>query len=103
MLAVLRTAAILVLIGSPATHSHVVFEEIGTMAGSVSYLHCAISVNISSIDFMIQNASKGLKEYSGDLLKLYEALEKKTGKLNKYKARDREYYGNITDFFQSSF
>ena len=72
------------------------------MAGSVSYLHCAVSVNISSIDFMIRNASKGLKDYSGDLMKLYEDLEKRTGKLHKYKMRDRDYFTGITDFFQSS-
>ena len=41
------------------------------MVGSVSYLHCAISKNISVIDEMVSNATKGVKVWSQAMGALY--------------------------------
>ncbi len=34
----------------PTSAHHIVFEEIGEMAGSLSYIHAIIPVNISRLD-----------------------------------------------------
>ncbi len=35
---------------SPISAHHIVFEEIGEMAGALSYIHAVIPVNISGLD-----------------------------------------------------
>ena len=35
---------------SPTSTHHIVFEEIGEMAGALSYIHAVIPVNISGLD-----------------------------------------------------
>ncbi len=35
---------------SPTSAHHIVFEEIGEMAGALSYIHAVIPVNISGLD-----------------------------------------------------
>ncbi len=35
---------------SPISTHHIVFEEIGEMAGALSYIHAVIPVNISGLD-----------------------------------------------------
>jgi len=35
---------------SPTSTHHIVFEEIGEMAGALSYIHAIIPVNISGLD-----------------------------------------------------
>ena len=42
---------------------HVVFEEIGSWAGSASYIHCMLNVNLSAIDELIQSYSSALTLY----------------------------------------
>lgn len=42
---------------------HVVFEEIGSMAGSASYIHCTLNVNLSAIDELIQSYSQAVTLY----------------------------------------
>jgi hypothetical protein len=34
----------------PTSAHHIVFEEIGEMAGALSYIHAVIPVNISGLD-----------------------------------------------------
>ena len=39
----------LTLLPSPAHGHHVIFENIGQMAGSLTYMHCKLTLNLSSI------------------------------------------------------
>ena len=43
--------------------SHVVFEEIGSMAGSASYIHCTLNVNLSAIHDLISTYSGAIDAY----------------------------------------
>jgi hypothetical protein len=40
---------------SPSLSHHVVFEEIGEMAGALSYIHAIVPVNISGLALTIRN------------------------------------------------
>jgi len=51
--------------------AHLVFEEIGAMVGSVSYLHCAIAINLTSVDDMISNATTGIKTWAAQVEEVY--------------------------------
>jgi hypothetical protein len=43
--------------------SHVVFEEIGSMAGSASYIHCTLNINLSAIEELIQTYNRTISTY----------------------------------------
>ncbi len=51
----------------PTFTHHVVFEEIGEMAGALSYVHAFVSVNISGLAHAVNN----FKEDVRTLLALY--------------------------------
>ena len=51
-----------VVIAAPS-QLHVVFKEIGSMAGSASYIHCKLNVNLSAIDELIQRYSSAVTLY----------------------------------------
>lgn len=55
----------------PSAKAHLVFEEIGAMVGSVSYLHCAIAINLTSVDDMISNATTGIKVWAARVEEVY--------------------------------
>ena len=55
------------LLSHPAFPHHVVFEEIGEMAGALSYVHAIVPVNISGLAHAISN----FKEDVRSLLALY--------------------------------
>ncbi len=56
-----------VMLLHPAFTHHVVFEEIGEMAGALSYVHAIVPVNISGLAYAINN----FKEDVHTLLALY--------------------------------
>lgn len=82
--------------------SHVVFEEIGTMVGSVSYLHVAIAVNTSAITSMVANATMGIRLWSQRIGSLYNRHAYDNGGLNQFKEMDRQYYDHLQTFFEDS-
>ncbi len=53
----LRVALMCVILFSlsPSLLHHVVFEEIGEMAGALSYIHAIVPINISGLAQAIQN------------------------------------------------
>ncbi len=49
---------------APSTQSHhVIFENIGQMAGALSYIHCKLTLNLSSIFQQHQTYDKALTDY----------------------------------------
>ena len=61
---------LLLAISQLACQHHVVFEEIGEMAGALSYIHAVVPVNISGLSQAVDN-------FKTDVRSL-EALYKKT-------------------------
>jgi hypothetical protein len=59
----------------PAFPHHVVFEEIGEMAGALSYVHAIVPVNISGLAHAVNN----FKEDVRNLLALYNKNRQPTG------------------------
>lgn len=81
---------------------HVVFEEIGTMVGSVSYLHCAISIDLTSIDQMISNATKEVRLWSQKVGSLFNRLDYDNGGLTQQQDLDRRYYDHLQYFAEDT-
>lgn len=82
--------------------AHVVFEEMGQMVGSVSYLHCAISLNLTTMDDMIFNATNGLTDWFKRMTQLYRWTTWTEGSLTKGQSHDQIYYKNLYDVFNDS-
>ena len=61
---------LLLALSQLACQHHVVFEEIGKMAGALSYIHAVVPVNISGLSQAVDN-------FKTDVRSL-EALYKKT-------------------------
>ena len=53
----------LFLFPSLPTHAHVVFEEIGTMAGSTSYIHLSLIVGLQDIEENVEGYSNIIDRY----------------------------------------
>lgn len=101
----MNSTTLLVLLTCCLTNSsaHVVFEEIGTMVGSVSYLHCAISVDLKVVDLMITNATKEVTKWSQKVGGLYNRREYDKGGLTHQQDMDRRYYNHLQHFFEDTF
>jgi hypothetical protein len=56
-----------IMLSHPVFPHHVVFEEIGEMAGALSYVHAIVPVNISGLAHAVNN----YKEDVRTLLALY--------------------------------
>ncbi len=57
-----RFALVMALFLSPlATPHHVVFEEIGEMAGALSYVHAVVPVNISGLARAVNNFKEDVR------------------------------------------
>lgn len=98
-----RPVLLLILTGClTIASSHIVFEEIGTMVGSVSYLHCAVVVNTSAITNMVAQAVTGIKLWSQSIGSLFNRYSYDNGGLNQYKEMDRQYYDHLQNFFEDS-
>ena len=70
---------------------HVVFEEFGTMAGSVSYMHLTLHVNLSHVDNLIQGYKRQCVDLRDLISSLFEAVIKErhpTNRENYEKNRD---------------
>ncbi len=61
---------------SPTSTHHIVFEEIGEMAGALSYIHSVIPVNISGLD----RAANIFRSQVADLRQHYHAAQAKIDK-----------------------
>jgi hypothetical protein len=55
---------------SPTSAHHIVFEEIGEMAGALSYIHAVIPVNISGLD----RAANTFRSQIADLRRHYNTV-----------------------------
>jgi hypothetical protein len=69
---------------------HVVFEEIGEMAGALSYVHAIVPVNISGLAHAVNN----FKEDVCILQALYNKNRQPTGLLN-----DNWFHQRVLDLF----
>ena len=78
------------LLSHPAFPHHVVFEEIGEMAGALSYVHAIVPVNISGLAHAVNN----FKEDVRNLLALYNKNRQPTGLGN-----DQFFHQRILDLF----
>ena len=93
---------------SPTSTHHIVFEEIGEMAGALSYIHAIIPVNISGLD----RAANTFRSQVAHLRRNYELAQTKIDKTmhdapesthKQQLARDIEYQRQIQEgFLQTS-
>ena len=67
---------LLVRLPSPTSTHHIVFEEIGEMAGALSYIHAVIPVNISGLD----RAANTFRSQITDLRRNYQIAQTKIDK-----------------------
>jgi hypothetical protein len=79
-----------VMLSHPAFTHHVVFEEIGEMAGALSYVHAIVPVNISGLAHAVNN----FKEDVCTLLALYHKNRQPTGL-----SHDDWFHQRILDLF----
>ncbi len=79
---------------SPASTHHIVFEEIGEMAGALSYIHAIIPVNISGLD----RAANTFRSQVADLRRNYQLAQTKIDK-TMHDARDIKYQRQIQEGF----
>ena len=56
---------------SPSSHANVVFEEIGQMSGSTSYIHLSITVDLESLETRVDEFSKYIAQYRALVKKTY--------------------------------
>ena len=61
---------------SPTSAHHIVFEEIGEMAGALSYIHAVIPVNISGLD----RAANIFRSQVSDLRRNYNLAQNRIDK-----------------------
>ena len=67
-----RTFLLLLFLSlSPFSQPHVVFEEIGLMAGSVSYMHCALTLDLGLIEDMVTNGTLAARSYASFIDRIY--------------------------------
>jgi len=81
---------------SPFSQPHVVFEEVGQMVGSVSYMHCTLTLDLGFIEELLINATLAVKSYS-DLIEVIYAVNPS---LNEQQERDKLNYHRISWEFE---
>ena len=57
------------------TYSHVLFEDIGTMAGSTSYIHITINVGLQDIEDKVTEYTKAIFSYKALVNRTFKDLE----------------------------
>jgi Baculovirus F protein len=83
----------------PTSTHHIVFEEIGEMAGALSYIHAVIPVNISGLD----RAANTFRSQIADLRRNYQVAQTKIDKTipdsaqGQQLARDLKYQRQIQE------
>lgn len=60
----------------PPNPAHVVFEEFGTMGGSVSYMHVTLHVNITHVSNLVKEFSLSALQIQDTISNLYNAAKK---------------------------
>ena len=55
----------------PLSQPHVVFEEIGLMTGSMSYMHCTLTLDLGLIEDMVGNGIGATHSNSTLIEKIY--------------------------------
>ena len=70
---------------------HVIFEQIGQLAGSTSYLHAHITVSVTSIDEQFQAYEKLLRTEYSDHKKVHDLIKLNLGNNNTFFYRPDEY------------
>ena len=68
-------AVLLLALGQLACQHHVVFEEIGEMAGALSYIHAVVPVNISGLSQAVDNFKTDVRSLEA----LYRKTRQHTG------------------------
>ena len=68
-------AILLLALGQLACQHHVVFEEIGEMAGALSYIHAVVPVNISGLSQAVDNFKTDVRSLEA----LYRKTRQHTG------------------------
>ena len=90
---------LLLCLPSPTSTHHIVFEEIGEMAGALSYIHAVIPVNISGLD----RAANTFRSQITDLRRNYQIAQTKIDKTipdsaqGQQLARDLKYQRQIQE------
>ncbi len=89
---------------SPTSTHHIVFEEIGEMAGALSYIHTVIPVNISGLD----HAANTFRSQVAHLGRNYQLAQTKIDKMmhdaqdsthKRQLARDIKYQRQIQEWY----
>jgi hypothetical protein len=68
MTSFLKTVLLLALCQLACQH-HVIFEEIGEMAGALSYVHAVVPVNISGLSHAVNNFKEDVRTLEALYLK----------------------------------
>jgi hypothetical protein len=90
---------LLLRLPAPTSTHHIVFEEIGEMAGALSYIHAVIPVNISGLD----RAANTFRSQIADLRRNYQIAQTKIDKTipdsaqGQQLARDLKYQRQIQE------
>ncbi len=66
---------LLMALGQLACQHHIVYEEIGEMAGAVSYIHAVVPVNISGLSQAVSNFKTDVRSFQA----LYKKTRQHTG------------------------
>ena len=64
------------------TSSHVVFEEIGTMAGSTSYIHITVKVGLQEIEDKVMEYTTVTVSYKARINQAFDSAAKSFQKAN---------------------
>ena len=92
-----RTFLLLIFLSlSPFSQPHVVFEEIGLMAGSVSYMHCALTLDLGLIEDMVTNGTLAARSYATFIDRIYST----NPTLTDQQIRDKTNYLRISAEFE---
>jgi hypothetical protein len=76
---IILTLIILFCIGHPqfnVSAENIIFEQIGSLAGSTSYLHVHVTISISSIEEQFESYKKLVKTEYGNLSKVHNMIKK---------------------------
>ena len=83
------------------TSSHVVFEEIGTMAGSTSYIHITVRIGLQEIEDKVMEYSEAVLGYKTQIIRVFDdaarSFEKQHPKTPYHDHRDK--YLDLVNLF----
>jgi len=85
----------------PPNPAHVVFEEFGTMAGSVSYMHVTLHINLTHVDNLHKEYTRAVSMIQDHISDLYSKVRQHSGSSNYYETLDRNHLiaSNVTTTF----